>query len=274
MEIKKCNQWSNGDYEMTINTKDLGLPIEYQKLPQFFDSHNIGEDTDEKNAVIERLLRDQGVKTVYDMTCGTGSQVFYLAEQGFDVRGSDLCADLIDQAKEKAHQLNLNVTLEVDDIRTAQKGQFDAVISIFSAIGHLSRSDFEVALKNIRRNLNEGGVYVFDIFNLQSLTDEVISTFVMDVQNEVDGIQFRNQQTSEVDREHGLLISHDHYSVDDGGNKKEHMNTFSLQIYTFDEMKALLANNGFDIVNVHDMSGNEFYPETSLNMLIVARKIT
>lgn len=258
---------------MTIETQDLGLPIEYQKLPQFFDSHNIGEDTDEKNAVIEQLLREQEVKIVYDMTCGTGSQVFYLAERGYDVRGSDLCADLIDQAKEKANQFNLNVTLEVDDIRTAHKGSFDAVISIFSAIGHLSRSDFEVALKNIRRNLNEGGVYVFDIFNLQALTDEVISTFVMDIQNEVDGIQFRNQQTSQVDRDKGLLISHDHYSVDNGENKEEHMNTFSIQIYTFDEIKVLLANNGFEIVNAYNMNGDKFDPEISLNMLIAAKKL-
>ncbi len=254
---------------MTMKTKDLGLPIEYQKLPQFFDSHNVSDDTGEKNAVIERLLREQDAKMVYDMTCGTGSQVFYLAERGYDVRGSDLCADLIDQAKKKANNLNLSVLLEVDDIRTAQKGLFDAVISIFSAIGHLSQSDFEMALQNIQKNLKNHGVYVFDIFNLQALTDKVISTFVMDIQDEVDGIQFRNQQISKLDREKGLLISHDHYSIN---GEEEYTNTFSLQIYTFDEMKALLAKNGFEIIKIHDMNGNEFYPETSLNMLIVARK--
>jgi 2-polyprenyl-3-methyl-5-hydroxy-6-metoxy-1,4-benzoquinol methylase len=127
---------------MTIKTENLGLPIEYQKLPRFFDSHNIGEDTDEKNSVIEQLLKEQGAKTVYDMTCGTGSQVFYLAERGYDVRGSDLCSDLIDQAIEKSNKRKLTLSLDVADIRVAHKGKFDAVISIFSAIGHLSRSDF------------------------------------------------------------------------------------------------------------------------------------
>lgn len=86
------------------------------------------------------------------MTCGTGSQVFYLAARGYNVRGSDLCSNLIAQAKLKAKKSNLDIPLGVGDIRTAQQGKFDAVISIFSAIGHLNRSDFEVALKNIRKN--------------------------------------------------------------------------------------------------------------------------
>lgn len=257
---------------MTIDTDKLGLPIEYQQLPQFFDSHNIGEDTESKNAVIEQLLKQQGVRTVYDMTCGTGSQLFHLAERGYELRGSDLCPELISQAKEKAKKRGLSLTLEVADIRTAQKGRFDAVISIFSAIGHLSRTDFEIALKNIRHNLKEQGVYVFDIFNLQALTDEVMSTFVMDIQSEEAGVKFRNCQTSELDREQGLLTSHDHYSIEKQGQSEEKTNTFSLQIYTFDEMSELLSRNGFEIVGQYDMSGNIFDPATSLSMLIVAKK--
>ena len=43
---------------MVKETADLGLPIEYQKLPQFFDAHNINADTANKNAVIEALLKN------------------------------------------------------------------------------------------------------------------------------------------------------------------------------------------------------------------------
>ena len=46
---------------------------------------------------------------------------------------------------------------------------------------------------------------------------------------------------------------------------------FSLQIYSFDEMKAILHNNGFEIINQYNMSGAPFDPGKSLNMLIVAR---
>jgi cyclopropane fatty-acyl-phospholipid synthase-like methyltransferase len=58
----------------------LGLPLEYQQMPEYFDAHNISEQTEAKNALIEKLLKEQKAKTVLDMSCGTGSQVFYLAE--------------------------------------------------------------------------------------------------------------------------------------------------------------------------------------------------
>ena len=62
---------------MDKTTIDLGLPIEYKQLPQFFDAHNIGENTDNKNKIIETLLRNHNTTTVSDMTCGTGSQVIH-----------------------------------------------------------------------------------------------------------------------------------------------------------------------------------------------------
>lgn len=63
----------------------LGLPFEYQQMSEYFDAHNVSEQTTAKNAVVEKLLKEQKVKTVLDMTCGTGSQVFYLAERGYDL---------------------------------------------------------------------------------------------------------------------------------------------------------------------------------------------
>lgn len=63
----------------------LGLPLEYQKTSEYFDAHNISEQTEAKNALIEKLLKKQKVKTVLDMTCGTGSQVFYLAKRGDEI---------------------------------------------------------------------------------------------------------------------------------------------------------------------------------------------
>nr|WP_106331215.1 class I SAM-dependent methyltransferase [Legionella pneumophila] len=80
---------------MNDNEHKLGLPLEYQKMPEYFDAHNINEETETKNALIEKLLRKQNVKSVLDMTCGTGSQVFYLAKRGYDVVGSDFSPSLL-----------------------------------------------------------------------------------------------------------------------------------------------------------------------------------
>lgn len=251
----------------------LGLPFEYQQKPEYFDAHNVNESTDSKNAFIEKLLKAQNVKTVLDMTCGTGSQVFYLTKHGYEVIGSDFSPALLEQARKRAAAEGLNLTFIDGDMRNLQAGQFDAVITIFSAIGHLTQPDFEIALQNIYANLKDGGVYVFDIFNLQAITDDVIADFAMDIESVVNGAKVRNKQHSEIDRENGLLTSHDHYTILKDGHKPEvHTNTFSLQIYTAKQLRVMLERNGFEVIHHYDMDGNDFVADKSLNILTVARK--
>lgn len=251
----------------------LGLPLEYQQMPEYFDAHNISEQTAAKNAVVEKLLKEQKVKTVFDMTCGTGSQVFYLAERGYEVIGSDFSPALLEQARSKAKKINRDITFIDGDMRNVKVGKFDAVITMFNAIGHVTKLDFEKTLKNIHANLENGGVYIFDIFNLQAITDDIIDDFKMDIQNVVNGVNIRNIQHSEIDRENGFLISHDHYTISkENGEPEIHENSFSLQIYTAKELKTILGRNGFEIVAQYDMDGNDFVAEKSLNILTVAKK--
>lgn len=259
-----------------MNDKEhkLGLPFEYQQMPEYFDAHNIGEQTETKNALIEKLLKEQKVKTVLDMTCGTGSQVFYLAERGYEVVGSDFSPALIEQARSKTKKMNRDITFIDGDMRNMKVGKFDAVITIFNAIGHVTKVDFEKTLKNIHANLKDGGVYIFDIFNLQAITDDVIDDFKMDIKNVVNGVNIRNVQHSEIDRENGFLISHDEYTISKAKDEPEtYKNSFSLQIYTAQELQMMLEHNGFKVVAQYDMDGNDFEAEKSINILTVARKM-
>ncbi len=251
----------------------LGLPFEYQQMPEYFDAHNVSAETEVKNALIERLLKEQQVNTVLDMTCGTGSQVFYLTDRGYEVVGSDFSPALIEMARHKASKTRKNITFLDGDMRDLHVGKFDAVITIFNAIGHLTKTDFEKALQNIHSNLKEGGVYVFDIFNLQAITDNILDDFAMDIESVVNGVKSRNMQHSEIDRKNGLLISHDHYTIfKDMSDPEIHTNSFSLQIYTAEELQVMLARNGFETLHQYDLEGNDFIANKSLNILTVARK--
>jgi len=253
----------------------LGLPVEYQQIPEYFDVHNVNEKTGAKNALIEKLLKEQQVKTALDMTCGTGSQVFYLAERGYEVVGSDFSPALIKIARHKAKDAGKNITFIEGDMRTLHVGKFDAVITIFNAIGHLTKKDFEQALKNIRANLSDGGVYVFDIFNLQAIHDDMINDFSTERESVVNGVKIRNVQHSEIDGKNGLLTSHDHYTISKKEGEPEiRTNSFSLQIYTAEELQTMLLRNGFEIIHQYDMEGNAFVADSSLNILTVAKKKT
>ncbi len=252
---------------------NLGLPLEYRQKPEYFDAHNVSKETEAKNAVIEKLLKKHDVKTVLDMTCGTGSQVFFLAKRGYKVTGADFSPALLEIAQEKAKSANTDVEFIDGDMRELKVGQFDAVITIFNAIGHLTKADFEKAMQNIHTNLKDGGVYVFDIFNLQAITDDIIADFAMDIQKTVNNTKIHNVQHSTINRKNGLLTSYDNYTIfKDGCKPEKFSNEFSLQIYTAKELQEMLARNGFEAIAQYGMNGSEFIENVTLNILTVAKK--
>ncbi len=68
---------------------------------------------------------------VADLGCGTGSLSVLLAEQGYDVHGVDLAAEMVARARAKAAAAGLAVTFAVGDAAAPDlpEGGFDAVLS-------------------------------------------------------------------------------------------------------------------------------------------------
>lgn len=258
---------------------DLGLPLEYQIMPEWFDAHNIKADTNDKNASLRKILSSHVVKTVLDMTCGTGSQVLHLSEHGFDLTGSDISLKLLDIAREKSKALGKDISFISGDMRNIQIGKFDAVITMFNAIGHVSKQDFSKTIGNISSNLKPGGLYVFDIFNLDAMSDDAIKSLEVVQEKEAGGARFHQHQISQIDHQNGLMISTDHYDIywqdgRHGGGREQRENTFTLQIYTADELKDLLQQNGFELVSQTALDGSEFIKDKSLEILTVAKKLS
>jgi len=258
---------------MAMEIDELGLPLEYQELPEYFDAHNINEDTESKNRVIEKILQEHNVETVLDLTCGTGSQVFHLKKCGYTVTGADFSPALLDIAREKAQKDKIDVKFIDGDMRTLKVGHFDAIITIFNAVGHLTKTDFEKVMGNIHENLKDGGLYVFDIFNLEAMTDPVVDDLAMEVRRTVNDTQIHTVQASRLDKEKGRLTSYDHLTIQKGsGPTKEYRSNFTLQIYKAQELREMLASNGFETICQYDFNGKTFVEDKSLSILTVAKK--
>ncbi len=251
----------------------LGLPPEYQKYPEYFDALNINEGTDTKNVLIEHLLKKHKVKTVLDLTCGTGSQVLYLAKKGYKVIGSDFSPELIKMAINKAKKEKLAVKFIEADMRTLKAGTFDAAITISNAVGHLTKAGFAAAMKNINRNLKESGIYIFDILNLEVMTDKTVASLSFHTHKQLNDFQIHHVQCSTLDRTNHRLTSYDTCVVQNKADKPTSFtNKCSLQIYSAKELKDMLARNGFKTIAQYDIDGTPFLNKKSLSILTVAMK--
>ena len=221
------------------------------------------------------MLRESHAKTVLDLTCGTGSQVFWLAEKGFDVVGVDINDKMLAIARHKADQKGMSLRFESGDMRNSHVhvGQFDAVLTIFNAIGHLTKADFEVALQNIQANLKPGGLYIFDIFNLDYLLHEDnITKLTIDVQKKSGEITAREIQYSTISKD-GVLASYDIYHEQKGNHSPEVNTAFqTLQVYSARQLQSLLEKPGFEVIKQIGVDGSIFEPSITERILTVARK--
>lgn len=251
-----------------MGTTKLGLPLEYKKYPEYFDS-----GSDATNTVMEKLLSEQNVRIVLDMTCGTGSQVFHLIKRGYNVTGADFSPGLLAIARARARKDKTRVRFIAGDMRTLQVGVFDAVVTIDSAVGHLTKAGFEKSMRNIRRNLKAGGLYVFDIFNLSAMTNKVVANFAMYWSRKSGDTRCHYVQCSTIDRQQGLLTSYDNYVFQKGAGKPQTLKSkFSLQLYTAKELRDMLAKNGFDTLVQCGTDGSNFVGGKTTRILTVARR--
>lgn len=247
-------------------------PSHYNKGAEHYDVLN-EENSKVINQLIENILKKHKVKTVLDLTCGTGSQAIWLAKCGYKVVGSDINSNMLKIAKNKARQEKLDIKFLKGDVRSIQVGQFDAVITIFNAIGHLTKIDFEKAIQNIGKNLKKGGLYIFDINNLNYLLkDNRITNLTIDWQRHTDSTLIREIQYSTIDTD-GILASYTTFYSQQGLDKPRiNKSKQTLQVYTARQLKLMLENNGFIIIEQCAVDGSDFSDSQTDRIMTIAQK--
>ncbi|MDD5639213.1 MAG: class I SAM-dependent methyltransferase [Candidatus Pacebacteria bacterium] len=245
----------------------MNLPLNYNKLSLW----STGDDSPALvNRHIEKILRKNNIKTVLDFSCGTGSQVFWFLKYGYDVVGVDISLGMLNIAKERAKKEKVRVKLLVGDMRSTKIGRFDSVVTVFNAIGHLTRKGFEKAMRNIYSNLNNGGIYIFDIFNLDCKKNKEMK---MDATRNFDNIKIRKIQYCKLDKNTGILWCNDQFIVKEGNLKQKIFKAkFPLQIYTLNELEKMLNRNGFEILGLCSIDGVKFSKKETERIMVTAKK--
>lgn len=226
-------------------------------------SHRNNEDT--KN-LIDLILSEIVLSknsNVLDAACGAGRHSIRLAEKGFNVTGFDLSETLLEIAKSKANDKNLNINFQLADLRTFKSDKkFDLVVNLFTSFGYFN-SDEENFLfaSNAYNMINDNGYYVLDYLNKNFLEDHLV-----DQTEKV----FDNKQIQE------------RRSIVDGRVEKkitiikENQNSEfleSVKLYSYSELQTHFNRIGFKEIKVFgDYFGERFDNESSERCIIIFQK--
>lgn len=244
----------------------------YDKFAEHYDVLELKASNyyEKINDFLDKIFKKHKVKTVLDMTCGTGAQAIGLARRGYKVTASDISKGMLRIAKKKAK--GLKIRFHQGDMRTSKLGRFDAVVVIFNAIAHLTKRDFEKTIKNVSGNLNKNGLFVFDIFNLGFMKHHFRNYEFLDVVIEHKGIKYVRINNNKLDLKKGIMKINQKVYIQKGMDKpKVHKEAWAMQIYSADGLKELLEKNGFG-AKFYDGSGRKFVKNKSLSIFVVAKK--
>ena len=116
--------------------------------------------------VLKQLRLKTGAKLL-DLCCGPARHSIPLAKKGLAVTGYDFSSDYLMEAAAKARKAKVKLTLMRGDMRRLKfKGEFDAVINLFTSFGYFQRfSDDIKTLKGISRALKPEGLFMIDIIH-------------------------------------------------------------------------------------------------------------
>lgn len=143
--------------------------MNFGKYADYYDLLYQDKDYVGEVQFIEKLLQyAPTTKSILDLGCGTGTHATLLAKEGYEVHGVDLSADMLRLAGDRLNHLPRDVASRLKfsqaDLRTVRiEKQFDAVISLFHAIGYqTTNEDLQAAFATAKAHLKPGGVFIFD----------------------------------------------------------------------------------------------------------------
>jgi SAM-dependent methyltransferase len=215
---------------------------------------------------VEHLLTLSGVKggAALDLGCGPGRHAVPLAQRGFRVTAVDLSAFHLEKAKARAAVAGAAVDFVVDDMRAfARPGVFDLAISLFTSFGYFEDDrDDQRILQNLHASLKPGAPLVMDVVSKERI--KILQPTVS--QRAPDGtlrVQ-RHQITDDWTRvkNEWLFIKDDRVRTF----------TFSLRIYSGQELKALLATAGFGRITLYGGLDRRPYDGDAERLVVLAAK--
>jgi 2-polyprenyl-3-methyl-5-hydroxy-6-metoxy-1,4-benzoquinol methylase len=196
-----------------------------------------------------------------------------LAKRGYKVVGADISRVSIEVARRKAKKEKMEIMFLYGDMRTIKVGKFDAVITMFNAVGHLTKAGFEKAMRNIRGNLKDGGIYVFDILNAD-MDNKLEADLLVNRVRKVDDVLIYKLQICRLNRSTGILTMDEQITTQKGNGRLQAAKPahWTMQIYKAKWLREMLARNGFKVVGQYALDGSKFSEKKTESILTIAKK--
>jgi SAM-dependent methyltransferase len=212
------------------------------------------KDYDGEVDLIERILVKRGLDTsrrLLDLGCGTGAHALRLVQRGYVVVGVDRSPEMLAQARAKLTADNGAIEFREADIRKLDLGQrFDAALMMFTVLGYqLTDTDLMGALSSVRRHLDPGGLFIFDVWYGPAVLAEGPGERHISIEDGRGSISRKTRAVLDQSR-HLCRVTFDIERFDAQGQADRWQEEHVVRYYFRDELELALTQNGLGLCSL------------------------
>ena len=245
----------------------------FENYGKQYDSESFTHGTLGECDFIENEINHNKSLKIIDISCGTGRHAIELSKRGHTVTGIDLSESLLEKARAKAKQNNLQIDFLQHDARNLPfKKQFDVAIMMCEGGFPLMETDemnYEI-LKNVSNALKDKAKFIFTTLNGLFPLYHSIDDFHAD-HSDAEGARYKSKNFD-------LMTFRDYnitYFTDNDGN--EHKLECNERYYIPTEITWLLKSLGFNKVDIFGAKLGAFSRDDTLTtedfeMLVIAER--
>lgn len=221
----------------------------YKNFSKVYDIMMEYADYDGWENIIEEKIERYGdsPKTILDLGCGTGEVLLRLLPN-YEMTGVDLSKEMVEIARRKVDQ----VSFYIQDMRHLKlEKKHDVVISLFDTVNHLiSLEGLKETFSSVWENLNEDGIYIFDIVTRDLIEEMFPGGNFIDDRGDIVIIW-----EHEEDIDEGIdYIDTTFFVKQKNGMFKKITEEYVKKIFTVDEVMNIAKEIGFKVVEVEENS--------------------
>ncbi len=140
----------------------------FENYARKYDKESFTQGTPGECDFIEKEIGYNKDAAIIDVGCGTGRHAMELSRRGYSVTGIDLSESMLEKAREKARQHNLQIDFLCHDARDLPfENRFDVAIMLCEGGFPLMETDemnFEI-LRNVSKSLKHRSTFIFTTLN-------------------------------------------------------------------------------------------------------------
>ena len=230
--------------------------MSYEHLYKCYDRF-VGVDYDDVATLISSVFNSFDISgRVLDIACGTGELTKRLCDKGFEMTGLDISEKMLGIAEGKCNAR----FIKGDMTEFSLSDGFSAAVCTLDAVNHL---ESKYAVKSFFRctydALKSDGIFVFDI-NSPYKHKEILSNNTFVFEDEKTYLVWKNEYDGDKRR---VNISLDLFTQSNGLYERSSESFYEYD-YSIDEIKDMLYQTGFEIINIsggYDMEEIDEYTE-------------